>query len=38
MLMAGTNGTLVGNYLATRGRPGEEDITLIKGLGLRVEQ
>jgi biotin synthase-like enzyme len=37
MFMAGTNGTLVGNYLATRGRPAEEDITLIKGLGLRVK-
>jgi biotin synthase len=38
MFMAGANGTMVGNYFTTCGRPAEEDITVIKDLGLRVKQ
>ena len=37
MFMAGANGTMIGNYLTTSGRPAEEDITMIKDLGLRVK-
>ncbi|GAW90929.1 biotin synthase BioB [Calderihabitans maritimus] len=33
-LMAGLNGMLVGNYLTTTGRPVEEDLQMIKDLGL----
>ena len=36
MFLAGANGTMIGNYLTTSGRPSEEDLTMIKDLGLRV--
>ncbi|MDI6703877.1 MAG: biotin synthase BioB [bacterium] len=34
MYLAGANGTLIGNYLTTPGRPPKEDIQMIKDLGL----
>ncbi len=33
---AGANGTLIGNYLTTPGRPPEEDVQMIEDLGLEV--
>jgi biotin synthase len=35
-LMAGANGLIVGNYLTTLGRDPEEDLQMIKDLGLEV--
>lgn len=35
-LMAGVNGMLVGNYLTTSGREVDEDLQMIKDLGLQV--
>lgn len=35
-LMAGANGLIVGNYLTTLGRNPEEDLQMIKDLGLHV--
>ncbi len=34
MFGAGANGTMVGNYLTTKGRDSEEDLQMIKDLGL----
>lgn len=34
MFGAGANGTMVGNYLTTKGRDTEEDLQMIKDLGL----
>ncbi len=34
MFAAGATGTMVGNYLTTAGRPGEEDVRMIADLGL----
>ena len=34
MFYAGANGTLIGNYLTTMGRPAEEDVLMIEDLGL----
>jgi len=34
MFYAGANGTLIGNYLTTKGRPAEEDRKMIRELGL----
>ncbi len=36
MFPAGATGTMVGNYLTTSGRPGEEDQRMIADLGLSV--
>lgn len=33
---AGANGTLIGNYLTTPGRPPEQDLEMIEDLGLEV--
>lgn len=33
---AGATGTMVGNYLTTAGRPAEDDVRMIKDLGLSV--
>ncbi len=38
MFLAGANGTMVGNYLTTRGRPSEDDLTMIRDLGLKVKK
>lgn len=38
MFLAGANGTMIGNYLTTSGRPPEDDLTMIKDLGLRVRK
>ena len=37
IFMAGASGVMTGNYLTTRGRTLEEDVRLIKDLGLEVE-
>ena len=34
MFYAGANGTLIGNYLTTAGRPAEDDLRMIDALGL----
>jgi len=34
MFYAGANGTLIGNYLTTAGRPPEDDLRMIDALGL----
>ena len=34
MFYAGANGTLIGNYLTTVGRPAEQDLQMIRALGL----
>jgi len=34
MFYAGANGTLIGNYLTTTGRPPDEDLKMIEALGL----
>ena len=34
MFYAGANGTLIGNYLTTAGRPPDEDLKMIEALGL----
>jgi biotin synthase len=36
MFFAGADSCIVGNYLATKGRPGQEDLQLIRDLGLEV--
>jgi len=36
MFDAGASGTMLGNYLTTQGRSPEDDLTLIKKLGLEV--
>lgn len=37
IFMAGANGTLIGNYLLTKGRKPEELLQMIEDLGLEVE-
>jgi biotin synthase len=37
MYYAGADGAIIGNYLTTLGRPPEEDLKLIKDLGLEME-
>ena len=34
MFFAGANGTMLGDYLTTTGRPAEEDIRMIQDLGM----
>jgi biotin synthase len=34
MFMAGADACLIGNYLTTRGRPVEEDLAMVRDLGL----
>jgi biotin synthase len=36
MFFAGADSTIVGNYLTTRGRPAEEDLRMIRDLGLQI--
>ncbi len=36
MFDAGASATMLGNYLTTDGRPGEDDLALINSLGLRT--
>ncbi|GJQ48358.1 biotin synthase [Candidatus Kuenenia stuttgartiensis] len=38
MFYAGANSTMIGNYLTTKGKPGEEDLQMIKDLGLELER
>jgi biotin synthase len=38
MFAAGATGTMVGNYLTTSGRPGEEDRRMIDDLGLKIRE
>jgi biotin synthase len=38
MFYAGADGIIIGNYLTTMGRAPEEDIELIKDLGLRLDE
>jgi biotin synthase len=38
MFLAGANGTMIGNYLTTSGRPPQDDLTMIRSLGLRVKR
>lgn len=38
MFYAGANATMIGNYLTTAGRPPEQDLAMIRGLGLRIER
>ena len=38
MFAAGANSTMVGNYLTTCGRPAEEDLRMIRDLGLTVKE
>ncbi|HUW30824.1 MAG TPA: biotin synthase BioB [Planctomycetota bacterium] len=38
MFYAGANGTLIGNYLTTKGRAAEEDRKMIREMGLRVRK
>jgi biotin synthase len=35
---AGANGTMLGNYLTTKGRAPEEDMQMIKDLGLEIKR
>ena len=35
MFLAGADSCLVGNYLTTKGRPPEEDLAMIRDLGLK---
>ncbi len=37
MFMAGANGTILGDYLTTRGRSTEEDLRMLRDLGLEPE-
>jgi biotin synthase len=34
MFASGATGTMVGNYLTTEGRPAEEDLQMLRDLGL----
>jgi len=34
MFLAGADSCLIGNYLTTRGRPPEDDLAMIRDLGL----
>jgi biotin synthase len=36
-LLAGANGLIVGNYLTTPGRSGEDDLTMIRDLGYEIK-
>jgi biotin synthase len=36
MFQAGASGTMLGNYLTTKGRAAEEDRAMIERLGLKV--
>ena len=36
MYLAGADGTMVGNYLTTTGRPAAEDLEMVRKLGLKV--
>jgi len=38
MFAAGATGTMAGNYLTTSGRPAEEDIQMIRDLGLTLRE
>jgi biotin synthase len=38
MFAAGATGTMAGNYLTTRGRPAEEDLQMIRDLGLTLRE
>ena len=38
MFIAGANVTLVGNYLTTSGQSAEQDLAMIKALGLEIEK
>ncbi len=38
MFAAGATGTMAGNYLTTTGRPAEEDIRMIRDMGLTVRE
>lgn len=38
MFAAGATGTMAGNYLTTCGRPAEEDVRMIRDLGLSVRE
>lgn len=37
MFIAGANGTMLGNYLTTKGRAAQEDLQMIKDLGLDAD-
>ena len=37
MFLAGANGTMIGNYLTTTGRPPEQDWQMLRDLGLAIE-
>ncbi len=38
MFYAGANGAILGNYLTTLGRPAEEDLEMIRSLGLKLKK
>jgi len=38
IFFAGANGVMIGDYLTTKGRDTEQDIEMIKDLGLKVEE
>ncbi len=38
MFAAGATGTMAGNYLTTAGRPAEEDLRMVRDLGLSLRQ
>ncbi|MBM2828710.1 MAG: Biotin synthase [Actinobacteria bacterium] len=38
MFAAGATGTMAGNYLTTSGRPAEEDVRMIRDLGLSLRE
>jgi biotin synthase len=38
MFLAGANGTMIGNYLTTTGRDEQQDLQMLKDLGLTVVQ
>jgi biotin synthase len=38
MFAAGATGTMAGNYLTTSGRPADEDVRMIRDLGLSVRE
>ena len=38
MFAAGATGTMAGNYLTTRGRPADEDVRMIRDLGLSLRE